>query len=76
MTSTHVDHPAEEMRQLHQSFVDSIPGLIATFTPSRELNVVNAQLVEYCGRGLEEPRHWGKNDTVHPADLPRTTAAR
>src|SRR5215831_1973143 len=71
MTSTHVDHSAEEIRQLHQSFVDSVPGLVSILTPSGELIVVNTQLVDYCGRGLDELKEWGTNDTVHPEDLPR-----
>jgi PAS domain S-box-containing protein len=71
MTSTHVDHSAEEISQLHQAFVDSVPGLVAILAPSGELIVVNTQLIEYCGRGLDELKEWGTNDTVHPDDLPR-----
>jgi PAS domain S-box-containing protein len=51
--------------------VDSIPGLVAFLTPAGEVELVNPQLVEYCGRALEELRLWGTSDTVHAEDLPR-----
>jgi PAS domain S-box-containing protein len=51
--------------------VDSIPGLVATLTPVGEVEVVNPQLVEYCGQPLEAMKEWGTNGTVHPDDLPR-----
>jgi PAS domain S-box-containing protein len=51
--------------------VDSIPGLIATFTPAGELEFVNRQIVEYFGRTLEELRRWGTDGTTHPEDNPR-----
>src|SRR5262249_46824366 len=50
--------------------VNTIPGLIATFTPAGEVEVLNDPLVEYCGLGLEAIRQWGTNGTVHPEDLP------
>jgi PAS domain S-box-containing protein len=51
--------------------VDSIPGLVAVLTPAGELDGVNNRLVEYCGRPVEELRHWAANDTLHPEDRPR-----
>ncbi|HET6842858.1 MAG TPA: PAS domain-containing protein [Candidatus Angelobacter sp.] len=51
--------------------VDSIPGLVSLLTPAGEVELVNPQLVEYCGRTLEELRLWGTSDTVHVEDLPR-----
>jgi len=51
--------------------VDSIPGLVSLLTPAGEVEAVNPQLVEYCGRTLEELRLWGTSDTVHAEDLPR-----
>jgi PAS domain S-box-containing protein len=51
--------------------VYSIPGLVSLLTPAGEVEVVNPQLVGYCGRTLEELRLWGTSDTVHPEDLPR-----
>jgi hypothetical protein len=50
---------------------DSIPGLVALMTPAGEIELVNPQLVEYCGRTLDELRLWGTNDTVHAEDHPR-----
>ena len=51
--------------------VDSIPGLVSLLTPAGDVELVNPQLVEYCGRTLEELRQWGTSDTVHAEDLPR-----
>jgi PAS domain S-box-containing protein len=51
--------------------VDSMPGLVALLTPAGEVELVNPQLMEYCGRTLEELRGWGTSDTVHREDLPR-----
>ncbi len=51
--------------------VDSIPGLVAALTPAGEVDVVNNQVLAYCGRTLEELKQWGTSDTVHPEDLPR-----
>ncbi len=51
--------------------VDRIPGLVATLTPAGEVEGVNHQVLEYCGRTLEELKQWGTSDTVHPQDLPR-----
>ena len=53
--------------------VDSIPGLVAALTPAGEIEVVNNQVLEYCGRTLEELKQWGTGDTVHPDDRPRVT---
>ena len=51
--------------------VDGIPGFVALLTPTGEVALVNPQLVEYCGRRLEELRLWGTSDTIHAEDLPR-----
>jgi PAS domain S-box-containing protein len=51
--------------------VDRIPGLVSLLTPAGEVELVNPQLVEYCGRTLEELKLWGTSDTVHPEDLSR-----
>ena len=51
--------------------VDTIPGLVATLTAAGEVDVVNDQLIEYCGQGLEEMKQWGRNGTVHLDDVPR-----
>ena len=51
--------------------VDSIPGLIAAFTPGGEVEFVNRQVLEYFGRTLEELKRWGTGGMTHPEDLPR-----
>jgi len=50
--------------------VDSIPGLVSLLSPAGDVECVNPQLVEYCGRTLEELRHWGTSDTFHAEDRP------
>ena len=50
--------------------MDSIPGLVALFTPTGEIEIVNRQVFEYTGQTLEELRQWATNDTVHPEDRP------
>jgi hypothetical protein len=51
--------------------VDSIPGLIAAFTPGGQVEFVNRQVLEYFGRTLEELKHWGTGGSTHPEDLSR-----
>jgi PAS domain S-box-containing protein len=64
---------AEEEFKQHDGewlqMLDSIPGPVALATATGELAVVNRLAFEYFGRPLEELRHWGKNDIVHPEDL-------
>jgi PAS domain S-box-containing protein len=49
--------------------VNSIPGLVATLTPAGEVELVNDQVLQYCGGTLREMRQWATNGTVHPEDL-------
>jgi PAS domain S-box-containing protein len=55
--------------------VDTIPGLIAAFTPGGELEFVNRPIFEYFGKTLEELRRWGADDTIHPEDNPLVVEA-
>ena len=59
-----------------RSAIDGIAGLVAIMAPDGELETVNRQIIEYCGRSREELKNWGTNDTVHPEDLPRVLDAR
>src|SRR3712207_8099161 len=47
----------------------------AIMTAGGELQFANRQILEYTGRTLEELKHWGTNDTVHPEDLPHVIQA-
>src|SRR5918993_5482522 len=51
--------------------VNSIPGLVAVFTPRGELEFVNRPILDYFGTTLEQLKHWGTGGTTHPEDLPR-----
>src|SRR5262245_37475137 len=59
----------QEVREA-RLIVDGIPGLVATLTPSGELDGVNHRMVEYCGRPVQELKQWATNDTIHPEDRP------
>jgi PAS domain S-box-containing protein len=61
---------ARESERESRLIVDTIPGLVAIFTSAGELEVVNKQLVEYCGQTLEEMKPWATNGTIHSEDLP------
>ena len=50
--------------------VDSIPGLVAAFTPGGDVEFVNRPILEYFGKTFEELRRWGTGGTTHPDDLP------
>lgn len=50
--------------------MDSIPGLVALLTADGQVQFTNRQILEYTGKTLEEMKHWGTDDTVHPEDLP------
>lgn len=54
--------------------VDTIPGLVAILTARGELELANHRLLEYFGRTLDELKHWGTSDAVHPDDLPEAVA--
>src|SRR6266550_7225044 len=64
---------AEEARPGLESqsslIVNSIPGLVATLTPAGEVELVNDQVLQYCGGTLREMRQWATNGTVHLEDL-------
>jgi PAS domain S-box-containing protein len=49
--------------------VDSIPGLVATLTPSGTVDAVNNRMLEYFGKTLSELKQW--HNVIHPDDLAR-----
>ncbi|MDL2406855.1 AAA family ATPase [Rhizobium calliandrae] len=59
----------ESERRL-RSAIDGIPGLVGVLAPNGEIESVNRQIIEYCGRPLEGLKDWGTNGTIHPDDLP------
>ena len=65
-----VNEALRESERRSRTIVDSIPGLVSILTPDGGVDVVNQQVIDYCGRSLEELRKWGTGDTVHPEDLP------
>jgi PAS domain S-box-containing protein len=69
----------EALRDSEQNsrlIVDSIPGLVAVFTPSGDFDLVNRQVVEYFGRTLDDlkAKRWTSRDGLHPDDFVRVRA--
>jgi len=56
--------------QSASALIEGIPGLVAVLAPDGQVQRVNRQIEDYCGRPLDELRHWGTNGIVHPEDMP------
>jgi PAS domain S-box-containing protein len=50
--------------------VASMPGMVSILTPTGGIDAVNDEVIQYCGRTLQELQQWETSDTVHPDDLP------
>jgi PAS domain S-box-containing protein len=49
----------------------SIPGFVATVTPTGDPEFNNEPLIEYFGRSFDELKKWKTSDVYQPDDLPR-----
>ena len=58
-----------------RQIVDNIPGLVATLSPSGEIELVNQQYLDYFGKSLDEIKSWRVNDILLSDDLRRVEAA-
>ena len=67
----HAEDALRESELESRLIVDSIPGLVATFTPAGEVEFVNRQVLDYYGMTLEDLKHWQTANATHPEDLPR-----
>jgi PAS domain S-box-containing protein len=65
------EHELQERERESRMIVDTIPGLVSTFSASGEIEILNQRMLEYFGKPLDEMRHWEENDIIHPEDLPR-----
>jgi PAS domain S-box-containing protein len=63
-----------ESEQSLRSAIDGIPGLVGILAPNGDLEAVNHQIVQYCGRSLEELKNWAIDGTIHHQDLPHLAA--
>ena len=52
--------------------IDSIPGLVLTGTVTGDVEFANRQVLEFCGKPLEELQDWAA--FLHPDDLARVQA--
>jgi PAS domain S-box-containing protein len=70
---------AEEALQSNERnlslIVDSIPGMVAVFAASGELEAVNSQVLSYYGATLEGLKNWSDGRFSHPEDTPRGVEA-
>src|SRR5262249_13183800 len=59
--------------QNSRQMVDSIPGLVAVFTPDGDFEFVNRQVVEFFGSTLDDlkAKREGSHDRLHPEDFLR-----
>ncbi len=69
--SKRAEEALRETERDSRMIVDSIPGLVAVFTPAGEVEFVNRQVIEYFGGTLEDHKRWEGGRTTHPDDLPR-----
>ena len=53
------ENALRESERESRLIVDSIPGLVAAFTPGGEVEFVNRQILEYFGKTLEELKRGG-----------------
>lgn len=67
---------ALDVRELQlRLLVDSIAAPVALMTVTGEVDIVNAAVLEYFGKTIEELKSWSTIDAVHPNDLaPAVTA--
>jgi PAS domain S-box-containing protein len=69
-----VEDALRESERESRLIVDSIPGIIATFTPFGEVEFVNRPALAYFGKTFEELKNWESGGATHPEDLPRVVA--
>src|SRR5262245_32368092 len=66
------DHITDHVRDVDLRLVlDTIPGFVATSTPTGEMEFANRQLLQYLGKTLDEATGWGTMEVIHPDDLER-----
>jgi PAS domain S-box-containing protein len=58
----------------YREILDRVPALLFTTTAQGEVEFVNAPLLRYFDRTMEDLRAWKQADHVHPEDLPNTIA--
>ena len=53
--------------------VDGISALVAVLTPDGAVELVNAQVLDYFGKTLEDLKRWTSTDAVHPMTFPASS---
>lgn len=68
----------QKLRQSEENLrtiIDNIPGYVHTTSATGEVEFHNQQTLEYFGKTKQELQDWGRDDIVHPDDLPRVIEA-
>ncbi|WP_146180197.1 PAS domain-containing protein [Opitutus sp. ER46] len=60
--------PKDQDPQFRHIF-DAVPGMICVLNAKGEVELLNARVLEYFGRSLEELKNWALLDAVHPDDV-------
>src|SRR5262252_4829033 len=66
-----VEDALTERERESRMVVETLPGMVCTFSTSGEIEILNRRTLEYFGKTLEEMRNWQGDDVIHPEDLPR-----
>jgi len=74
-TNTSEEDALRARQREYRSIIDSMPGLVAVFTPEGQTEFVNEQVLAYFGTGLAEIQRWQQNEVVHPDDRLRVATA-
>ena len=54
-----------------RQIVDTIPGMVALFTPAGEVEYVNQQILDFYGDTQEDRKRWTSDGKVHEEDVGR-----
>jgi PAS domain S-box-containing protein len=71
----HREEMLQASEQSWRQIIDNIPGYVHTTSARGEVQFQNRQTLEDFGKTKVELKEWGRNDIVHPDDLPRVIDA-
>jgi PAS domain S-box-containing protein len=69
-----LEQALRESAETYRDILDRVPALLFTTTAQGEVEFVNAPLLRYFDRTVEDLRGWKQAEHLHPEDLPNTIA--
>lgn len=63
------DQETSAVKDETHAILESIPAGIGVLDANGNVDMINGHLLQYYGRTLDELRHWGSSDVVHPDDM-------